>query len=78
MVGCKKFWVVSDSFGWFRVVSDGFGWFAVLVVPCHIYHMTCVRVEMEKIQKDFDCFFFQKGKEQWQNVATLGNCNGPL
>ena len=42
MVGCKKFWMVSDGFGWFRVVSggcgwfrvdaDGFGWFAVLVV----------------------------------------------
>ena len=27
MAGCKKFWVVSDGFGWFRVVSDGFGWF---------------------------------------------------
>ena len=32
MVGCKKFWVISDGYGWFRVVSDGFGWFTVLVV----------------------------------------------
>ena len=30
MVGCKKFWVVLDSFGWFWVVSDGFGWFQVV------------------------------------------------
>ena len=25
VVGCKKFWVVSDSFAWFRVVLAGFG-----------------------------------------------------
>ena len=39
MAGCKKFWVVSDGFGWFRVVSDGFGWFAVLVVTIFFQHL---------------------------------------
>ena len=30
---------------------------------CHIRHVTYVTVEMEKIQNDFNCLFFQSGKK---------------
>ena len=48
MVGCKKFWVVSHGFGWFRVVLDGFGWFAVLIVTMNYFERSAEHAWIKK------------------------------